>query len=805
MNISYNWLKKFVQFSQSPKEIAEILTNLGHEVEEMIPIKRHLDGVIVGKVLHSEPHPHADKLQMAQVDVGGEILPIACGAPNCRAGIVVPVALPGVKLGDFVVERRILRGVESAGIILSEKEMGLTEDHSGVLELPQNLRIGGKFDPMIEAEDTIFNLEITVNRPDALSHLGIVRELAAYFNSELSFPDYHVEEVETYTDEWIEVLIEAEKEGPRYVARIVEGVTVQPSPLWMKAMLWSLGQRPINNVVDVTNYVLLELGHPLHAFDYHLIARKKIIVRLAAEGEKFTTLDGQQRLLEKTDLLIADPEKGVALAGVMGGENSEVTKETRDILIEAAYFNPVTIRRTSKRLGLSTEASRRFERGADPSIPPIAAQRCARLIQETGGGNILHGMVDAYPQPILPWKVNLRPSRTTHVLGIEISKRRAAETLHALHLEVEEKGDDNLEVTVPTYRPDLEREIDLIEEVARIVGYSEVPTASSSRVVLDSPDSQAENLTDAVADTLSGLGFREVVTSPMVSGTDQKVFYAKIAPLEIAHPINPEMNVYRASLVPGLLRIAEHNLNHGQKDIRIFEIGQTGGRGWLAEDEGQRVHLAFLVCGNSSPQTYDRRSEVYDLFDLKGDVEALLHGISLDMNLNYSYDIQENLDHGIAFFSERVERILAGGILAERISQQFGINQPVYVLEADLQLLDNLRQQERHQPGASGSYKPFSRFPVSERDLAFIIPIDLAAREVEQRILQAAGKLLENLTLFDIYWGKSIGEGKRSLAYHLEFRSADHTLTDEEIEPIIGAIVDAVQKLGNIHLRTGQQ
>lgn len=392
MNISYHWLKSFVDFDAPPEEIAAVLTKLGHEVEEIEPVERHLKGVKIGKILSSEPHPNADKLKVTRVDTGESVVTIVCGAPNCRADLLVPVALPGTRLGDFTVDTRPLRGISSEGIILSEKEMRITDDHSGILELPDTLSVGSEISSLLPEEDWIMKFEVTVNRPDVLSHLGMAREVAAFYGSELHFPEIELKEVDEPCSDHVGVEIIAGDDGPRYVARMVRGVTVQRSPLWMRALLHSLGQRSINNIVDITNYVLLELGHPLHAFDRRLIDQDKIVVRLAEDKERFVTLDGQERILTARDLLIADPVKGIALAGIMGGENSEVRDDTSDILIEAAYFNPVTVRKTAKRLGMFTEASRRFERGADPSMAPVAAKRCAQLISKYAGERSLREM-----------------------------------------------------------------------------------------------------------------------------------------------------------------------------------------------------------------------------------------------------------------------------------------------------------------------------------------------------------------------------------------------------------------------------
>ncbi len=809
MKVSYNWLKEFVDFDATPEQIADILTFQAFELEGMEKVVRHVEGVVVGKILEVAPHPNADKLKLTRVDIGGEVLDIVCGAPNCREGIIVPVAKPGVSMGEFTVESRKLRGEMSNGIILSEKEMNISGDHGGVLELDETLELGTEMSTLVPPEDTILDFEITVNRPDAMSHLGIAREIAAYFNLPLRLPPFEVDEVNTRASDWVKIDIEDPEIGPRYLAKVARNIKVGPSPLWMKARLWGLGQRPINNAVDVTNYVLLELGHPLHAFNYHLVKDGHIIVRLAKEGETFTTLDDQQRTLKASDLLIADPEKGVAVAGVMGGANSEVDESTKDVLIESAYFDPVSVRKTSKHLGLITEASKRFERGQDPAMAPISAKRCARLLHELAGAEILKGEVDAYPKQIEPWTVKLRPSRVNHLLGVKIAREDVVDSLQRLALTVTEADEDTLEVLIPTFRPDLTREVDLIEEVARIVGYNKVPDATQSRIVLDRPSSEVERLIEAATDTLVWLGYNQAVTNAMVQDTDQTAFHPSLHPFHISRALSKEMNSFRASLLPALLRTAEYNLNRGVDTLRLFEVGQVQVAkqvrgGWFSAKEGAQEHAAFVVIGPSRPASFDEKDpREYDIFDLKGDVTGLLSGICLDNLPELSYDTEVNLDLAISMIGDQGEVLLKAGQLKKETAAAFGIDKPVYVCEADLLgLLEYGRSDWIRRPGATGRYKAFSRYPTNERDLAFIAPRSLAAGVLEEKLSAEAGDLLESVTLFDLYEGKPLEKDQRSLAFRLVFRAEDRTLTDEDINPIIGRVVQAAENLDGVTLRT---
>ncbi len=801
MKISYNWLREFVECDLSPKEVADILTFLGFESEGITHLQRSVDGVVVGHVVESRPHPNADKLKVTKVDIGGEILPIVCGAPNCREDLHVAVAPVGVRIGDMVIDSREIRGERSAGMILSESEMGISDNHDGVVELPSLIALGSRLDKMIQAEDWIMDFEITVNRPDALSHLGIARELAAHLGQPLKMPEFRVQESDVAASDLIDVEILDPEQGPRYVARVVDGIRVGQSPLWMKARLHSLGQRPVNNIVDATNYILFELGHPLHAFDYNLIADHKILVRLARAGESMTTLDGRERALSPEDLLIADPEKPVALAGVMGGENSEVEQGTRRILIEAAHFDPPTVRRTAKRLGMSTEASRRFERGADPNMPPKAAARCAELIRNLAGGTVCKGEVDAYPRPIKGHTITFRPSQAINLLGLTVPRERMMDIFQRLELDSEMVGSDEMRVNVPTFRPDLEREVDLIEEVARHVGYDKIPTAYSSKVLLKNTEHPLEGFVDAALDSMVTQGFREAVSSAMTSGQDQELFDGGLQPYTIERPISPEMGVYRASLLPALLRAMEHNLDQGYKNLRLVETGQIGGKGWFGIESDQREHLAFAVSGSALLKSFDSPERDFDVSDLKTVLSSLFRHLSLDISRAFSYDKAENLALGLKLLDGAGVPYLIGGLLRKEVAARYGIEEKVYVCEIDLERLLKQAEEKLKRPGLIREYVPLSRYPASTRDIAIVAPTDLPAGKLEEELRGAAGELLESLELFDLYEGKPLAANERSLAYRLVFRSWERTLTDEEVDELVKGVVRALTSYDNVRLR----
>ena len=805
MKISMNWLREFVDLEETPEQIADVITHLAFECESIEKITRHVDNIVVGKVLESGKHPNADKLSLTKVDVGSEVLSIVCGAPNCRSGLKVAVATPGSKIGDITIEPRKLRGEMSYGMILSEREMNISEEGGGILELPDSFRVGDRLGDFVKAEDSILDFEITVNRPDGLSHLGIARELAAHYKRPLRYPSRDIVEVDRPASDKVRVDIESPEYAPRYIARMVEGVQTKPSPLWMRALLHSLGQRPICNIVDVTNYVLFELGHPLHAFDYHLVKDGHIIVRMGKKSEKLTTLDEKEREFGPSDILITDPEKAIGVGGVMGGANTEINADTRDILVEAAYFDPPTVRRTAKNQGLSTEASRRFERGADPSMPPFAAARCAELIRQLGGGEILKGAVDTYPKSISRPSVSYRPSRAVQVLGVDVTLDESKEIFERLELPATVKNDDELEVAIPTFRHDLEREIDLVEEVIRHKGYHTVPTADESHVVLNSVDNHVDRAVDTAVDTMVGMGFREAVSSAMTSGIDQDIFDGGLQCDRILKPINPEMSVYRASMLPALLRVVQHNLNRGIENCRYVEVGQLGGKGWFGREMGQRMHLSFVVAGMSHPNTFDRSSGSFDLSDLKGVVNGLARGLSLDNAPQFSYDTPSNLQHGVTLLDTSGSPVLLAGLLQAEVAAKFGIDSPVYIGEIDLERWVGAQKEALNRPGLLGRYSAFSRYPASIRDAAFLVPGHVQAGQLFEQIYQSAGELLEDVELFDLYEGKPLADGERSLAYRLTFRAPDRTLKDKEVDAIMAKVIKAVQKLDHVRLRSAAQ
>lgn len=800
MKISYNWLHDFVDFRQSPEELAEMLTWLGFEVDKTVEIGASWTDVVVGKVLECEAVPKSDHLSYCKVDAGvGETLGIVCGAPNVAAGQVVPVAVVGAELQDgFKITERKLRGVVSRGMICSERELGISDEAAGIMVLPDDLKIGSALENHIGKRDWVFDLEITLNRPDCLSHTGIAREIAAVVRKELRLPVVEVIECDEPADKCVSVDIQAPGKCPRYSARVLKGVLVAPSPLWMQERLRAVGIRPISNVVDVTNYVLMELGHPLHAFDYHLVADGGIIVRTANPGEKFTTLDEKEHTLSDTDLLIADKEKGIALAGVMGGLNSEIKDDTEDVLLECAYFEPVGVRITSRDRGISSESSHRFERGVDPEMTPFAINRTADLIHRFAGGKILKGIVDNYPRRWRKHTIKLRPVRSNKMLGIRIQAYKMENYLKALGCAVDRPDEKYFHVIPPSWRHDLQREIDLIEEVARIHGYDRIPeeTVSSLPLKIDTNRERERRLIDRIKSSLVELGMHEAITVSLVSEADVERFSHDKEPVKLINPLSEDMSTLRTSLGLTLLRVAEKNIRAGNSDLRLFEWGKCF---WMENGklaEGWR--LAGLVSGSVRPETWVENARDYSIHDLKGLISQFIQKISLD-NVQYIYyDIVKFLIKGGGLLVGEGEQGIPIGYFGQirpEIAERFSLEIDLWYFDFDGERLLSLA-------GETPQLISLPRYPAAQRDLSFIIDNRISAGQLETIIRNSGGDTLVDVCLFDVYNGRGIPAGKKSLAYHLIYRSAARTLSDAEVDQAIETIVKSANSEIGAELRT---
>lgn len=827
MDISYNWLSRYVDHDLAPDRLAEVLTMGGLEVEGIHEIGQALDGVVVGKVLAVHEHPNADKLVLCEVDLGEEEpVQIACGAANVAAGQHVPVATPGTTLElpsrqnptvyePVTIEARKIRGKTSHGMICAEDELGLSEDHRGIMVLDETAEVGRRFDAYlaergIEAHDVVFDIGLTPNRPDAASHFGVARDVAALTGTALIRPDVPLPEKGGRAAEQVTVDLQAPEHCPRYVALLVRNVEVKESPVWLKQRLASIGLRPRNNVVDVTNFVLHEIGQPLHAFDLDDIAGPEIVVRLTEGEEPFTTLDGVERALPAGTLLICDAERPVAVAGVMGGANSEVSDSTTNVLLESAYFAPSTIRRTAKALNLQTDSSYRFERGVDRDGQVWAAARAARLIAELGGGTVVPGMVDAHPTPSVPRTVMLRPERLNALLGIEIPAEKAAFLLEQIGFAVM-RHDGVLQCTVPTYRPDVEQEVDLIEEVARLYGYDRIPEPERVSVPSRQPRPlRADRLRRTTRELLRGLGFREVQTNSMLPENRAEQFnQPSLAPaaadhapplVETLNPISREMATLRPTLLPGVLEVMQHNRNHGQEALRFFEFGHVFHRSAPDADTIvpgflERETLLVALSGPQAPIHWDAAPREADFFDLKGVVQTVLRTLRIDGIEMLPAATDDPLTTYRLDVTVRDDHVGTVTRLADPVTRAFDLDTPVFTAELDWDVLapHAALPEERR-------YTPVSRFPVVERDLAVLVD---AAEPVGPIVdtLQAEGRpLVQEVSVFDIYEGEGVPAGRKSVAFRLRF-GADRTLKDEEVDARVHDMLSALEQRHHAELR----
>lgn len=806
MKISHNWLRDYIKFNLAPAQLAEKLSMLGLEVGSYEDLAAKYEKFVIGEVVEREKHPNADRLSLCKVNVGKEVLSIVCGAPNVAAGQKVVVGLVGATIPHnqhdqdgkpFVLERVKIRGVESHGMICSAYELGLGEDADGILVLDHKAKAGIPLATYLQATDVIYEMEITANRGDWLSHIGVAREIQAIANATASLPKITLRENKVPASKHATIKILDPQKCKRYSSRILRGVKVGHSPMWLQDRLRAVGLRPINNIVDVTNYVMLETGQPIHAFDYDLLAKHTIIVKCAEEGEKFTTLDGKERTLNSNILMICDGERPVAIAGVMGGANSEINDQTTNVLIESANFDASSVRRAARFVGLSTDASQRFERSVDIETTAYAANRVAQLLQEFTGAEVLKGLIDVYPKKVKQRRVKLRIERANAVLGTALSKQQIVSFLKRIELNPVAQSKDAVTFSIPTFRNDLADEIDLIEEVARVYGYDNIETKTRTTVDFSKP-LQLKNLQDELRDYLVGTGFNEILTFSLVDTSASHL--AGVNPVEMLNPVSTEASFLRTSLVPGALQSVKHNRSYGQKDLRFFELGNIFSlRNEQTKEtlEGfeEEERLLLLLSGQIASSQYGVEGRNNDFFDLKGEVEALLAKFSLDKYSFISYDNAGALIESA--LSVEINGTYAGffGKITKSVAEKFDIEDDVFVCELKTSVLSAQWVGEK-------KFKDLPRFPSVRRDLAFIVEMTLPQEKVEGAIREVGGSLISKLLLFDVYIGEQVGGGKKNLAYSLEFQPYDRTLTDKEADDLVEKIVAHVQGQCHAKLRS---
>ncbi|MFZ3062909.1 MAG: phenylalanine--tRNA ligase subunit beta [Actinomycetota bacterium] len=801
MRVSINWLREFVDFDWSPERLAEELEMTGTAVEGIEKISSLLKHVVCGEITKIRPHPQADNLVVCEVDVGkSERLSIVCGAKNISTGDRVPVALVSASLlGGRRIGKVVFRGVESQGMLCSEKELGLGEDASGILILDTKAPIGKDINDIFELDDTVVDFEITPNRADCMSMLGIAREVAAITKGRVRFPKGEVAEVETETSSKASVEIKDTKLCPRYSARVIKDLSVGSSPIWLQQRLIKAGVRPINNLVDITNYIMMETGQPLHAFDYKRLGEGKIIVRRATEGEGLTTLDGVERRLTEEMLVIADPTGPVALAGVMGGAATEIGDVTTEVLLESAYFSPRIIYHASHKLDLRSESSSRFERGIDPNGTVSAANRAARLMAELAGGKVLKGVIDVYPDPIKPWTISLRPQRVNQTLGIEMKAQDMIGILERLELRTQTAKQSQkkaslrtpnaaqtgrrppelstIEVTVPTVRPDVEREIDLIEEVARIYGYNRIASTLPESSGKHGGLTFEQQISGLIRQTLVSAGLQEVINYTFISPQDlEKVRLPASSPLRqavrIKNPLSEDQSILRTTLIPGLLRTISFNAGYGIEGVQIFEIGRVF-HPREGEFPDEKTMVASAITGPWQPKQWYEKAWDVEFFDLKGIVEVLLSELEIrnwELKKSDFSMFHPGRSAGIIIDGESVGLM---GEIHPRVIEAHGLSKGVMAFELEEEKLVKHATLERM------AVTP-SRYPAISLDIAFTVDSKITAEEVEEIIRKSGGPLLQSVHLFDVYQGEPIPSGYKSFAYRLVYQSPDRTLREEE-------------------------
>ena len=808
MNISYNWLKEYIKTDLNPEEMAVILTDIGLEVEgieSFQSVKGGLEGVVIGKVITSEKHPNADKLTITTVDIGSEKnLSIVCGAPNVAAGQKVPVAIIGATLysgnKEFVIKRTKIRGELSEGMICAEDELGLGVSHEGIMVLDETARIGTLAKDYFKIEsDTIFEIGLTPNRIDSGSHYGVARDLSAFLKQKgdscvvkpsvdhFKADNHHLP---------IEVEIENKEACPRYSGLTIQGINVKPSPLWLQNRLKSIGLAPINNIVDITNYVLHETGQPLHAFDAKKITGNKVIIRTFTKGAKFITLDEVERELHPDDLMICNKENGMCIAGVFGGIDSGVTDGTENVFLESAYFNPVYIRKTAKRHALNTDASFRFERGVDPNMIIYALKRAALLIKEIAGGKISSDIVDQYPSPINNHIVELSYKNLTRLVGKKIDAEVVKKILSALEIKITGEKDDIFSLEVPAYRVDVTREADIIEEILRIYGYNNIEISDkivSTVSAIPKPDK--EKIRNIVSDLLSSQGFFEIMCNSITNYDYYKDNhdFPEQNVVKLFNPLSSDLNVMRQTLLYGGLESISYNINRQINNLKLFEFGNCYYKVKKDSDNKldnycEREHLALFITGQKNEPGWTTRDKPTDFFHLKSYIERILKrtGISTK-NI-------ESVPSGTHYFSEGLKylasdkKIVEFGQLKPNITKDFDINQDVYYGIFFWDIMLNLLVKN------DISFSEIPRFPEVKRDLALLLDKSVSFSQIEKLAWKTEKKLLKKINLFDVFEDKKIGKNKKSYAVSFYLQDTEKTLTDKRIDKTMQNFINTFEK-----------
>jgi len=800
MKVSYRWLKELVDFDLEPDDLAENLTMIGLEAEGLYYQKEMYNKIVVGQILSIKSHPKADNLIICKVDIGKERLNILSAAKNLSVGEKIPVATVQAKLPTGKkIEKVDIKGISSDGMICSAMDLDLEEISEGIMVLDKKAPIGEEIARVLKLDDITIDISVAPNRPDCLSMIGVAREIASILDKKVKLTEYSVVEEEKDIESLTSVVIEDTDLCPRYTARVVKDVNISSSPQWIQQKLRAVGLRPINNIVDITNYVLMELGQPLHAFDYDLLKENRIVVRRARDKEEITTLDGMQRILDNEALIIADSEKPVAIAGVMGGLNTLVNEKTKNILLESAYFHPISIRRASKRLKLHTESSHRFERGADIECVIKASDRAAYLFREIAGGKIGRGRIDNYPNPMRPCEVILKTKRLNQVLGTGLKEKTVENYLNRLDLKIKKVKKDVFKVKIPSFRKDLTREIDLIEEIARLYGYNNIPTALPQTKLSLKKIDKFQLIEKKVREVLINCGFFEVINYSFINETD--LDHLKLEKedilrrfIRLKNPLTTEAGIMRTTLIPGLLRNITFNNNYSIYDMKIFELGKV----FIANDGGklpqERRKVSGVISGSREEKFWYSKKEKCDFFDIKGVVELLLGEFNIKDKQISPIDVEYLYPSRAMEIKIKEERVGIFGQISPEILESFDILQDTYVFEMELEKLFLSSSEDK-------GFKSLPKYPALLRDIAIIVDANISSEEIIKIIKETDNDILEEIRLFDIYKGKPIPPGKKSLAYSLTYRAKDRTLTDEEIEIVHSDIIERLRNKIKAQLR----
>ncbi len=800
MKVSYNWLKEFIDLTLSPADTAEKMTLIGLEEEETFEYGSNLDGVIVGEVLEVTQHPNADRLKLCQVNLGEETVQIVCGAKNVAAGQKVPVATVGstlpIKLDDgslLTLRKAKLRGEVSNGMICAEDELGLGTDHDGIMVLDNTLEVGTPINQVFDLNtDTIIDIAITPNRPDATCHLGVARDLSAALDLELKKPE--IESSKTVEDSSdIDIKIENSKKCHRYVGKMIRNVEIKESPSWLKNRLLALGMRPVNNVVDVTNYVMHELGQPLHAFDYDEVKGKKIIVKDFEEEIEFETLDHVKRKCAPGTLFICDGSGPTAIAGVMGGLHSEVSDSTTNILLESAYFDPGTIRKTAKAQTLQTDASYRFERGIDPNLQAVAAERAASLIAEVSGGKFSDEIIDIHPTKTEPVELTLTKAYLNRLLGTDLSIDEALDILDGLEFEVLSKDEEKATFRIPTFRPDLVREVDLIEEVGRLYDYNKIEAPKHGIFVSTEKFSEWEILLSNIKKASVELGFREIYSNSLISEKEAAQFGSLDDMISTLNPLTKDMTTLRPSLLHGFLKAAAYNFNRKASGVRFFEIGNVFNKSddfTFHDGIKEQTHVLFGLSGLKSTEHWTTKPVSYSAFDLKSTLNGFFTKLGLLDGISSSIEGET-----LTYYYGKIE---LGTLMpvSPKLMKTYDLDADTFTVELSV----NALQTALHRTPEK-SFQSIPKFPAFEFDFAVIVESSITAGELMNTIKSKAGKTLQSIEIFDVFEGDSIGEANKSIAFRLHFLDPNKTLNIKEVEPIIKRIVKTLEKQYSAKLR----